>query len=84
MNKPRDWPGNQVDIQKYLKLHDELCDILEQRGCSESDIVNASVGMWGAFKVMDDKLQSALDEIEKLKRELWSLKEPDRPYVGDE
>lgn len=62
-----EWPGNQCDCSgENLRIHDYLCEILDQMGYSENDVCIASVGMWGAIKVMRDKLDVAKKDNEIL------------------
>lgn len=67
MSKPRVWPGNQIEKHPWqIKMHDELCDILEEQGHSETSIVQISVGIWGGMKAMQDYQLEKLNKAKKL------------------
>lgn len=65
-----DWPGNRCNCAdpENLKIHDDLCDMLEAMAYNEHDVCTASVGIWGAIQVCReqwrDRLRSALEQAE--------------------
>jgi hypothetical protein len=57
-NTRQGWPGNRIACEgDNLRIHDELCDMLVGMGFSESDVVNASVGIWGGMQAMKEHLE---------------------------
>jgi hypothetical protein len=66
--KPVIWPGNEISCTGENSLiHDYLCELLDQMGYSEQDVCTASVGIWGAIQVMNEKLAVSKRETEILK-----------------
>ncbi len=71
-----EWPGNEIDCTgENLRIHDYLCEILDRKGYSKQDVCIASVGMWGALKVMSDKLAVAKRDNEILELVNFGLRE---------
>jgi hypothetical protein len=72
----REWPGNNLNILKKpddWDMHDHLCEILHERGASESSVCEASVGIWGALVVMRQKLDLQILETEALRSKTKNL-----------
>jgi hypothetical protein len=55
-----------------VKIHDDLCDILESRAMNEHGVCTASVGIWGAIAVCEKLWR---DERDVLRAELAKAKE---------
>lgn len=48
--KPRHIPSCDCSNPDNLKIHDEICDILEENAWNEDAVCTASVGIWAALK----------------------------------
>lgn len=67
MGNPIKWPGNEINCSgENLRIHDYLCELLDQMGYSAQDVCTASVGIWGALQVMREKLDVAKRDNEIL------------------
>lgn len=73
--KFKEWPGNKFDFndKELFQIHENLCDDLELSGYTETEIVNASVGIWAGLKFAQDfksELQAAQARIAELEKKL--------------
>lgn len=59
----RDLPCCNCGDPDNAKIHDEICDILEERGFNGADVCTASVGIWAAL-AWYERLNAKLAEVE--------------------
>jgi hypothetical protein len=70
------WPGNQINCSgENKRIHDYLCELLHQDGMNEHDVCMASVGIWGAIHVMNEKLAVTTRQVEILEAVNTDLQE---------
>lgn len=68
----RDLPCCNCGDPDNAKIHDEICDILEERGFNETDVCTASVGIWAAL-AWYEKIKAKLAEVEAERERLEDL-----------
>ena len=86
-SKPQPIPSCDCSNPDNLKIHDEICDILEGNAWNENEVCTASVGIWAALKWYErerELTESLKAHAEKLANIVSQIQSKDTEYSQDE